>query len=80
MADFTYSVESAQRLVVRLRTPSNAAELDKAVQYCVQRVRNEMSSTLYDDTIAVHTADDEVLLIIMLKDWSAEKSDLATEF
>ena len=41
MADFTYSVESAQRLVVRLRTPSNAAELDKAVQYCVQRVRNE---------------------------------------
>ena len=71
MAEYTYTTEISRRMVFRLPTPSNGAELEKALVAAVEFVK-ESGKQVWDDSITVESIDGQVLLIITAMPWQRE--------
>lgn len=75
MADYTRSVETAERTVFRLKVPTNLIEVAKAMSTAdkLNRERAEREVRhVYDDDVIVEADEEEIRFIITTKDWSTK--------
>lgn len=73
MAAYEESTEFAERKVVRLRLPSNGAELEKALVRAVDVYREAKGNPIYDDAVTVEADETEIRLVVSVTDWAPRK-------
>lgn len=63
MADCTHTTKTVRTYRWELRTPSNCAELDKAVLWAAQEFREQFGRSIeYDDDLRVAVEDDTIVI------------------
>ena len=75
MANFTRTREIAERLVFRVPVPTVGAELAKALSAATEEVRKRTSSSVYDDSLQIEVADEEILIIFETQPWTLVRNE-----